>query len=77
MMETNKPKMGRPKKAAKDRRTVAVRSMLTPAEGKEVLAAAGGSVSDWIREVILPAARAKNKQGTAKRAEVDARNVGG
>lgn len=65
-MDTTKPRMGRPPLAAKDRRDAAVRVMLTKSERKEVLAAAGADgISEWIRSIIVPAARKKNGQGFA------------
>lgn len=61
-MAKKKPKIGRPQKSASERRSVILKSRVTPPEADEIsdaAAAASKSLSDWARDTLLKAARRK------------------
>ena len=61
MAKKKTPKRGAPEKPPEQRKSVLLGVRMTAAERDEVDAAADGKASTWAREVLLRAARRRNR----------------
>jgi hypothetical protein len=61
MSKQTTPKRGAPEKPPEQRKSVLLGVRMTGTERAEIDAAAGGKASTWAREVLLRAARRRNR----------------